>query len=243
MERARQIILARRQRLIAAALGLVGGAACAPQSVGRARPETGSSSSVQASSGARTASRTNARGQEADRVTPSPDAGRAEEPPPAGGFDTDGDGVPDARDACPDQPGADAPDSLRAGCPPRPCLTILPPGEIEFRARIAFERGRSTLPAHSIGVLDEMARVLADHDEMELEIIGHTDSTEPEDLALMRARSVRDALVTRGVAPSRLELSGQGARSPSAPNSTAEGRAQNRRVEFLRRGPRTPLDR
>jgi OmpA-OmpF porin, OOP family len=166
-----------------------------------------------------------------------------EQPQPVESYDADADGVPDARDRCPDAPGVELPDSMQTGCPPRRRSILLPPSEIEFHARIQFESGKSSLPAQSASVLDELASVLAGHGEIEVEIIGHTDSTEPEDLALLRARAVRNALVARGISPSRLALSGQGARNPNGTNSTAAGRAQNRRVEFSRRGPRTPLDR
>jgi outer membrane protein OmpA-like peptidoglycan-associated protein len=117
----------------------------------------------------------------------------------------------------------------------------VPPSSFEFDVRFYFASGRSELDASAGAALDEVVRALDDHPEIQLEIVGHTDATEPEQLASARARRVRDALSGRGVSPARLAISAQGARSPAAENSTAEGRAKNRRVELVRRGPKTPL--
>jgi outer membrane protein OmpA-like peptidoglycan-associated protein len=236
----------RAMRVMAALLGLLGCAAPAqPGSAGASeRVQRGSLDSAEFPTGSGSGGiSSSVQPPHTDSAQQPGAAGDQHHRLPADGYDSDSDGVPDARDRCPDTPGIDLPDSMRAGCPPRPRPTVLPPAEIEFRGRIQFDSGTSTLPPAATSVLDELARALGSHGEIALEIIGHTDSSEPEDLALMRARRVLDALVARGVAPSRVELSGQGARSPTATNATAQGRAQNRRVEFLRRGPRTPLGR
>lgn len=167
--------------------------------------------------------------------------GGAMSDPGSGLADADGDGVPDHRDACPNVRGVDGVDSLSAGCPARPCLTILPPGRVELHVRFHFESGRSELSAADEPVLDDVARALDDHPEIQLEIVGHTDIVEPEQLALARAERVRAALASRGVSPARLAISSEGDKRPAAENSTAEGRAKNRRVELVQRGPRTPL--
>ena len=68
-------------------------------------------------------------------------------------------------------------------------------------------------------------------------VIGHTDSTGSDavnnPLSLKRANSVRDYLVTRGVASTRFATDGRGSREPIAANDTAANRALNRRVEIF----------
>jgi len=66
---------------------------------------------------------------------------------------------------------------------------------------------------------------------------GHTDSQGNDDanqvLSEQRAKSVRDYLVSRGVAADRITSTGKGETSPVADNKSAEGRANNRRVEIV----------
>jgi outer membrane protein OmpA-like peptidoglycan-associated protein len=77
---------------------------------------------------------------------------------------------------------------------------------------------------------------------MDLEIVGHADSSEPEQLGIARARRVLHALVARGLSPARFQASSEGTRRPAVESKSAEGRAKNRRVEFVLRGPKRPLD-
>ncbi len=88
-------------------------------------------------------------------------------------------------------------------------------------------------------VLDPFANSLRGDPNAHVSIVGYTDNTGSaainDPLSVQRAQSVRDYLVSRGVAPSQVETSGLGDRNPVADNSTTAGRAQNRRVEiFLR---------
>jgi outer membrane protein OmpA-like peptidoglycan-associated protein len=73
-----------------------------------------------------------------------------------------------------------------------------------------------------------------------IEVAGHTDSAGKQaynlDLSKRRASSVRNYLVSRGIAGSRIEVKGYGPAHPVADNATAEGRAKNRRVELKRIG-------
>jgi OOP family OmpA-OmpF porin len=151
-------------------------------------------------------------------------------PPPAAPLDSDGDGVPDERDQCPDVSGTDHADA--PGCVPRPCLTVLPPSEIVVRFEIEFAAGDAQVPSSAGAGLDELSDVLREHPELELVIVGHTDSTEPEALSRNRAESVRNALVARGVPALGLTARGVAATQPKESNTTAEGRAKNRRVSF-----------
>ena len=86
--------------------------------------------------------------------------------------------------------------------------------------------------------LDELAAELVKHPEIKLEIRGYTDSigSAASNLRLSqkRADSVKRYLVSRGVIVSQLRAIGFGEANPIAPNSTKQGRAKNRRIEFAR---------
>jgi OOP family OmpA-OmpF porin len=79
-------------------------------------------------------------------------------------------------------------------------------------------------------------KVMQENPEYNLDIYGHTDNTGKADKNLQlskdRAASVREYLVSKGVDGSRLRSEGFGQDRPVADNSTAAGRAKNRRVEF-----------
>ena len=231
----RRTILRRRQRFVALALAAT---ACGPERAARIADPPPSAPPGEPRSGGGTIETT----EPAIPPPPAVDAGAAVEPPHSAAIDSDGDGVPDARDACPAAAGVDAVDSMNAGCPARPCLSVLPASEIEVLVRIQFESGQARVTASALPILDDLARVLADHDEIELEVVGHTDAMEPDSLGLSRAENVRSALVSRGVSPARLGATNAGAREPRASNTSAAGRAENRRVEFVRKGPRAPLE-
>ena len=82
-----------------------------------------------------------------------------------------------------------------------------------------------------------MAAVLNRYDQSIVDIIGHADSDGAEDynlnLSRQRASSVAQYLVSRNVLADRLYVDGRGESEPVATNATAEGKAQNRRVEIL----------
>jgi len=86
--------------------------------------------------------------------------------------------------------------------------------------------------------LDEVALALTRQDaESKMTVEGHTDSQgEPsynQELSQKRAQSVRDYLVSRGIAADRVTAQGFGLTRPIADNGSAEGRANNRRVEIV----------
>jgi len=235
---AKRTILERRRRFVAAALAtLAAPVGCGPASTNGPQ---GSGPRAQAAQPSRHGSATGD-GQPAGPTLDVPPAvPTASSASPA--LDTDADGVPDADDACPTVSGVAVADSTSNGCPPRPCLTIVSPSEIQINAKIYFAYGSDRVPPEARPVLDELGQVLADYPEMELEIVGHSDDTEPESLSTARAENVRREIVARGVAPTRLTTTGAGARQPAAPSRSASGREQNRRVEFIRRGATRPLD-
>jgi OmpA-OmpF porin, OOP family len=103
---------------------------------------------------------------------------------------------------------------------------------------IHFDVNSATVKAESMGTINEIARLLRDNPQLKLEIGGHTDSTgNPAanvSLSQQRAESVKKLLVGEGIDAGRLSARGFGAGVPIAPNDTLEGKAQNRRVEFVK---------
>lgn len=105
---------------------------------------------------------------------------------------------------------------------------------------IYFDFASDRIKPESEPVLREIAKVMSDNPTWTLAVGGHTDNIGGTaynlDLSKRRAAAVKQALVTRyKVTPARLETNGYGASSPKAPNNTLEGRAQNRRVELMKR--------
>ncbi|RKX69963.1 hypothetical protein DRP53_06475, partial [candidate division WOR-3 bacterium] len=97
---------------------------------------------------------------------------------------------------------------------------------------------KATIKPESYPILDEAAAILTSHPEIRVEIQGHTDSIGSDaynlKLSNLRANAVRTYLIERhGIDPSRLVARGYGESRPIADNRTKEGRAQNRRVDFV----------
>jgi OOP family OmpA-OmpF porin len=113
------------------------------------------------------------------------------------------------------------------GAPPRPTLIL---------TGVNFETARSALTRDSYVVLDAVAASLLANPEIRIEIAGYTDSTGTKfgnlRLSQSRAAAVRFYLARKGVIPARMVSKGYGASGYLAPNATAGGRAQNRRVEL-----------
>jgi len=91
----------------------------------------------------------------------------------------------------------------------------------------------------SYGVIKDIASVLKDNSSDNVKIIGHTDSDgnagDNLSLSKRRAEAVKAELVKDfGIDPSRIQTDGKGASEPIASNTTAEGKANNRRVEFVK---------
>ena len=116
--------------------------------------------------------------------------------------------------------------------------TLLAEGRISTNA-ILFESGSSNLQPQSMGVIRQIYQVLDQEGEMSLLIVGHTDSdgddSQNMELSLDRAEAVKNALVSvYGISEDRLQTDGKGETSPIGDNNTSEGKAQNRRVDFIR---------
>lgn len=99
-----------------------------------------------------------------------------------------------------------------------------------------FDTNSATLRSSSFEKLDEVVEFANKYKDAQLDVTGHTDSrgtkTYNQKLSERRAASVKSYLVKKGVAVSRITTKGYGFDQPVADNNTAEGRAQNRRVEI-----------
>jgi outer membrane protein OmpA-like peptidoglycan-associated protein len=129
--------------------------------------------------------------------------------------------------------------------PPPPPRVVLTDSHIEIADKVQFELGSDKLLEVSFPLLDEVANVFVENPQIELvQVEGYTDSTggatRNRELSQGRAESVRDYLIGKGVAKSRLVAKGFGPDAPIASNDTPEGREANRRVEFniLKQGPK-----
>ncbi|WP_332639505.1 OmpA family protein [Brevundimonas sp.] len=102
---------------------------------------------------------------------------------------------------------------------------------------VTFASNQSAITPRFNATLDDVAAVLNRYDQSIIDIVGHADSDGAEDynlnLSRQRASSVAQALVSRNVLADRLYVDGRGESAPIASNDTAEGKAQNRRVEIL----------
>jgi len=146
-------------------------------------------------------------------------------------LDRDGDGVPDYLDKCPDVKGTIA----NKGCPEVKKEVL----EVFQKALqgIQFETGKDIIRPTSFKILDNVVSIMKENMEYNLNINGHTDNVGKPDanmiLSQKRAEAVKAYLVNKGVNAGRLKAFGFGDTKPVADNKTAEGRAKNRRVEFV----------
>ncbi len=171
----------------------------------------------------------------ADAVDACPDvAGVKTEDPKTNGCppDRDHDGIVDRDDACPDAPGPHNADPKKNGCP----LVSIKAGQVTILEQIKFKTNSAVI-IESQTILDAVAKTLNEHSEIKhLRVQGHTDNTGSlaynKNLSRQRAAAVVTALVKTGVNKNRLSSAGFGPTVPLADNSTDEGRAANRRVEF-----------
>lgn len=144
--------------------------------------------------------------------------------------DADNDGVADLDDKCPNAKGS----IVNKGCPE------IPKAEINkitlIGSKLFFENNSHTLKVASLTQLDELTKILMKYEGASLTIEGNTDSVGGDDfnmrLSQKRTESVKQYLVGKGIAESRLIAIGNGESKPVADNKTALGRAKNRRVEL-----------
>jgi outer membrane protein OmpA-like peptidoglycan-associated protein len=101
---------------------------------------------------------------------------------------------------------------------------------------IRFDTNKSTLTTVAKGNLDKLVPVLKEYADTDITIYGFTDNTGAveynQTLSEQRAASVKSYLSSKGLGTSRISTTGLGVNDPVASNDTAEGRSENRRVEF-----------
>ncbi|WP_273567969.1 OmpA family protein [Maribacter halichondriae] len=116
--------------------------------------------------------------------------------------------------------------------------TLISDGKVSTNG-ILFDSGSANIQAQSMGIIRQIHQVLQQENNMKLKIVGHTDS-DGEDASNMtlsknRAEAVKNALVSvYGVSSDRLSTEGKGESEPVGDNGTTDGKAQNRRVEFIK---------
>lgn len=103
---------------------------------------------------------------------------------------------------------------------------------------ITFDVGKSTIKPESMGEINRIVKLMTDNPDLKFSVEGHTDSTgnatSNQTLSEARSKAIVDKLVELGIAADRLTPSGKGQTTPIADNGTDEGRAKNRRVEFVK---------
>lgn len=103
---------------------------------------------------------------------------------------------------------------------------------------IKFDVNKATLRPESMGSINEIYSLMEKNPGLKFSVEGHTDSdgsdTHNQQLSEARAKAVMQKLVDMGIDKSRLTSKGFGESKPMANNTTAEGKAQNRRVEFVK---------
>ena len=115
---------------------------------------------------------------------------------------------------------------------------LLSEGKISTNG-ILFDSGSSNIKAQSYGIIRQISQVLNQNKIINLKIVGHTDSDGGDDtnlkLSKSRAEAVKQALITvYKIDASRLISDGKGESEPVDDNATSQGKAQNRRVEFIK---------
>ena len=113
---------------------------------------------------------------------------------------------------------------------------ILQKGKKVILRGVNFETNKATLTRDSETILEEAYKALVANPDVQVEISGHTDSQGSDEynqaLSLRRAQAVKNWLVQKGIAGNRMKTIGKGEMEPVASNDTAEGRTENRRIEF-----------
>ena len=135
--------------------------------------------------------------------------------------DSDGDGILDNLDKCPNTPKG---------------ATVNSDGCWAYQGEIFFDFNKADVKPGAYPILDEAVAVFENNPGLNLEIQGYTDSIGPEEynlgLSQRRAEAVEAYIESKGVNPASVTAKGYGEANPVASNDTAEGRAKNRRVEF-----------
>ncbi|MGZ3421349.1 MAG: OmpA family protein [Polyangiales bacterium] len=121
---------------------------------------------------------------------------------------------------------------------PKDKLVVVEKNEIKIKQQVHFATDKAVILGDSVALLEEVADVLIKTPRIKkIEIQGHTDNAgtkeHNQELSQARAEAVRNFLIKLGVEPSRLEARGYGQGKPIAPNINEQGKAKNRRVQFV----------
>jgi OOP family OmpA-OmpF porin len=127
--------------------------------------------------------------------------------------------------------------------PPPPAAALPPPPppapvseKVTFAATALFEFDQAALKPEAMATLDELVGKVAGVNLEVIITVGHTDSSGTDEynqrLSKARAEAVKAYLVSKGIEKNRIYTESKGAKQPIASNQTAQGRAQNRRVEI-----------
>jgi OOP family OmpA-OmpF porin len=124
--------------------------------------------------------------------------------------------------------------------PPPPVAKPAPPAPGTKITEIKgphFDFNKATIKPEGQRRLDEVVRLMRENPNLRIMAVGHTDSVGSDaynlKLGERRAKAVADHLSSEGVSPSRIDVRSEGEARPVASNATAEGRAENRRVEII----------
>jgi outer membrane protein OmpA-like peptidoglycan-associated protein len=153
--------------------------------------------------------------------------------------DNDHDGLVDSVDQCPNEAEIINGNQDDDGCPDQgKQLVVVHDTRIEIKDKLYFATGKDVILPRSEPVLAQLALTLQRNPWIKsVRIEGHTDDQGDDrmnqDLSQRRATSVRQALIARGIAPERLEAVGYGESQPIDSNRSVDGRAHNRRTEFV----------
>lgn len=153
--------------------------------------------------------------------------------------DNDNDGIKDKDDKCPNKAETKNDYEDNDGCPDEKPAPPAEPKErkIDISKNIQFETGSAVIKAASFPILDKVAEELKKFPKSNLRIEGHTDNVGKAEnnkvLSQKRAEACLNYLVKKGIGKKRLSAVGFGQDQPVATNDTPEGRAKNRRVDFI----------
>jgi OmpA-OmpF porin, OOP family len=126
---------------------------------------------------------------------------------------------------------------VATGCTKRTRVAARPRTKVDALSGTHFAYDKDTLTPQGRAKVRNLAATLNQHGKRRIEVNGYTDAMGTEEhnqrLSERRAYTVMQALVEDGVAAGRVRVHGYGEANPVASNATAEGRAQNRRVEII----------
>ena len=153
-------------------------------------------------------------------------------------LDNDGDRILDVDDQCPNEAETYNGFMDEDGCPDKKPEIVFEEKAAIILDGVNFASGSSELTDSAKEVLGKVVRTLEDYPKMTLEINGYTDNTGSlafnMKISKRRAESVKNYLINQGIQAERLTSNGYGPENPIDSNSTKEGRAKNRRIEFFR---------